>query len=249
MSEPSELPLAGLTVVITRPVGPAAVLADMLEAAGATAIVMPLIDLVDVATPSEIEEAIDELAPGDWVVVASAHAARRVAATLEGRPVLVAAVGATTAAALPHTDLVAERQSAEGLVDVFPRADVPRSEDALGTRRAVVVQAADGAFTLVDGLTALGWAVRRLDTHRSVPVVPTARQQLAVLKADAVVFTSGSQAEAWVTIFGDAAPPVVVTIGPQTTQKVEQCGLKVAATAADHSLPGVLRALQNFAKS
>jgi uroporphyrinogen-III synthase len=113
----------------------------------------------------------------------------------------------------------------------------------------VVVQAADGASTLVEGLTALGWAVRRVDTHRSVPVVPTARQQLAVLKADAVVFTSGSQAEAWVTIFGDAAPPVVVTIGPQTTQKVEQCGLKVAATAADHSLPGVLRALQDFAKS
>jgi uroporphyrinogen-III synthase len=248
MSEPGEPPLAGLTVVITRPIGQAAVLADMLEAAGATAIVMPLIDLVDVATPSEMEEAIGELSAGDWVVVASAHAARRVAATLEGRSLLVAAVGATTAAALPHTDLVAERQSAEGLVDVFPRAGVLRAGDVPGAR-AVVVQAADGASTLVEGLTALGWAVRRVDTHRSVPVVPTARQQLAVLKADAVVFTSGSQAEAWVTIFGDAAPPVVVTIGPQTTQKVEQCGLKVAATAADHSLPGVLRALQDFAKS
>jgi uroporphyrinogen-III synthase len=113
----------------------------------------------------------------------------------------------------------------------------------------VVVQAADGAVTLVEGLTRLGWRVHRIDTHRSVPVVPTARQQLAVLRSDAVVFTSGSQAESWVQVFGPTAPPIVVTIGPQTTQKVENCGLKVSVTAADHSLPGVVRALEDFSAS
>ena len=68
----------------------------------------------------------------------------------------VAAVGRTTAAALPRTDLVAELQSAEGLVAVFPA----------GAGTAVVAQAADGAPTLVDGLSALGWRTSRLDTRR-----------------------------------------------------------------------------------
>lgn len=236
---PGRGPLHGLTVVVTRPVEQADALADLLRAAGATTIVMPLIDLVDVAADAQIDAAIGPLTATDWLVVASAHAARRVSPWLAGSPAQVAAVGSTTAAALPRTDLVASQQSASGLVAMFPA----------GTGRAVVAQAADGAPTLVDGLAALGWAVQRLDTHRSVAVVPGAREQLAVLHADAVMFTSGSQAESWVQVLGDAAPPIVVTIGPQTTQKVEQCGLKVAVTATDHSLPGMISALQDFVKT
>jgi uroporphyrinogen-III synthase len=235
-------PLDGVTVVITRPVEQAHVLADLLHERGATTVVMPLIELVDVAPPDEIDAALAELGDDDWVVVASAHAASRVRGALEGAldpgsvpcAAKVAAVGTTTAASLPRTDLVAERQSAEGLVAIFPE----------GSGRAVVVQAADGAPTLVDGLGRRGWTVRRINTHRSQPVVPTAAQQLAVLRADAVVFTSGTQADAWVKVFGTSAPPVIVTIGPQTTEKTQLAGLKVTRTAADHSLPGVLEALE-----
>jgi uroporphyrinogen III methyltransferase / synthase len=234
--------LSGRSVVITRPVEQAAVLAEMVEAVGGTPVVMPLIELVDVATPAQVDDVIGGLGADDWVVVASAHAASRVEAALGDSPAQVAAVGATTAARLPRADLVAERQSAEGLVEVFPTW--PHSGSGAGEGRAVVVQASDGAPTLVDGLTALGWNVTRLDTHRSRPVVPTAAQQLSVLKADAVVFTSGTQAESWVKIFGLSTPPVVVTIGPQTTRNTEVAGLKVTLTAADHSLPGVIAALE-----
>lgn len=232
---PSARPLEGVTVVITRPVDQAHALAALLEERGARPVVMPLIELVDVAPADEVTAALGELGTDDWVVVASAHAATRVRDALAHCPARVAAVGTTTAASLPRTDLVAERQSAEGLVAVFPA----------GTGRAVVVQAADGAPTLVDGLAARGWRVRRLDTHRSRPVVPTAAHQLAVLRADALVFTSGSQADAWVNVFGTSAPPVIVTIGPQTTRNTEVTGLKVTRTAADHSVPGVIEALED----
>lgn len=229
-----ERPLEGVTVVITRPIDQAGVLADLLAARGAVPVVMPLIELVDVASRDEVREAVAGLGPEDWVVVASAHAATRVRDALVAGRARVAAVGATTATALPRTDLVAQRQSAEGLVAVFPA----------GTGRAVVVQAVEGAPTLVDGLTALGWTVRRLDTHRSRPLVPSAAQQLAVLRADALVFTSGTQADAWVNVFGRVTPPVVVTIGPQTTRNTQLTGLKVTRTAADHSLPGVIETLE-----
>jgi uroporphyrinogen-III synthase len=225
-------------IVVTRPAGQAAVLADLLDAHGARTLVMPLIELVDVAGEESIAESLARLGPDDWVVVASAHAADRLADVLGSCRARIAAVGATTAAALTRRGrepaLVAERQSADGLVEVFPA----------GQGRVVVAQAADGAPTLVTGLTQLGWTVTRLDTHRSRAVVPSAAQQLAVLRADAVVFTSGTQAEAWVGLFGTSTPPVVVTIGPQTTRTTEACGLKVTATATDHSLPGVVAALE-----
>ncbi|MCB0998346.1 MAG: uroporphyrinogen-III synthase [Acidimicrobiales bacterium] len=230
-------PLAGVTVVVTRPVEQADTLAELVAARGARPLVVPLIELVDVATADEVATALAPLTDGCWVVVASAHAASRVRGVLATCPARVAAVGATTARALPRADLVAERQSAEGLVAVFPAATG-------GDARVVVVQAADGAPTLVDGIRALGWHTTRLDTHRSRPLTPSTAQQFAVLQADAVVFTSGTQAESWVNVFGDATPPVIVTIGPQTTRRTEAVGLKVTCTAADHSLPGVLDALE-----
>ncbi|MEX0846755.1 MAG: uroporphyrinogen-III synthase [Ilumatobacteraceae bacterium] len=236
MTRPDDRPLAGLTVVITRPVDQAPALAVLLEAAGARPFVMPLIDLADVATDEEIERALAGLGPDDWVVATSAHAARRVGPALLGCVARVAAVGATTAATLPRVDLVAEQQSADGLVALFPAGD----------GRVIVAQAEEGAPTMADGVAALGWRAERLHTHRSVPVVPTAKQQLTVLAADAVVFTSGTQAVAWVNIFGTTTPAVVATIGPQTTRKTEQAGIKVQVTAADHSLTGLVDAMEDF---
>jgi uroporphyrinogen-III synthase len=50
---PAPGPLAGRTVVVTRPVEGASELAELLEAAGAATVVMPLIEIVDVATADE----------------------------------------------------------------------------------------------------------------------------------------------------------------------------------------------------
>ena len=232
----ADRPLEGRTVVITRPRDLAASLVEQLEAAGAVPIVMPLIELVDVASDAEIAAAVASLTVGDWVIATSVGAARRVAPHLGSTEASVAAVGSTTAANLPRTDLVAAEQSAAGLVSVFPA----------GIGSALVVQAEEGAPTMVDGLTELGWQVSQVITHRSSRLVPSAAQQMAVLAADAVVFTSGTQADAWVDIFGTSTPLTVVTIGPQTTMKTQRSGIKVQVTATDHSVAGIVAALTDF---
>jgi len=223
-------PLRGVRVAVTRPVDQAQALVALLEATGADVVVVPLIEIVDV-DGGELAGAVADLGPHDWIVVASPNGANRVAPLLPGVTARRAAVGATTAATLGRVDLVPARQSAE-------------MADAGG--RVVVVQSAEGEPTLVDGLTARGWSVRRIDTHRAQRVRLTRQQQFDALRADAVVFTSGSQARAWADELGSSAAAAIVAIGPQTAAVAESAGLKVSVIAADHSLAGSVSALVDF---
>lgn len=234
--------LSGLVVLVTRPQDQAPPLVALLEARGATAIVMPLIEIIDLLVDPDAEQglaaAIGSLGPDDWVVVASPNSAARLAPLLVDCAAHVAAIGATTTQRITrvrHIDLVPEQQNAAGLVEVFPHGD--------GAGRVLVAQAAEGAPTLVQGITARGWIVTRIDTHRASPLRPTSQQQFVALRADALLLTSGSQARAWTTAFGDASPPIVVAMGPQTASDAADAGLKVHAVAAEHSLAGSVEAL------
>jgi len=230
--------LDGRRVVVTRAAEQADDLVSLLEAAGATAVVVPLIEIVSQPAACEVLAALDP-AEFDWLVVTSPNAARAYLEAHTTSPTNVAAVGAATAAALtgggvPVT-LVPTDQRAAGLLADFPA----------GSGRVLVVQSVDAQPTMVAGLLLAGWQVAAVSPYRSAPAHPPAGQQLAALSADAVLFASGSAARAWVAVFGQTTPPIVVAIGPQTAVSVEQAGLKVSLVAADHSLPGLVAALES----
>lgn len=237
--------LTGRRVVVTRAPEQADELAGLLRVHGAVPVVVPLIRIAD--EPAEVARlaALDPAA-FDWLVVTSPNAARAYLAAhppLGAGPVRapqVAAVGAATAAVLTEAGLgvalVPAQQRAVGLVAQFAAST--------GTGRVLLVQAAEASPTMATGLAALGWHVATVQPYRSVPALPTAGQQLAALSADAVLFASGSAARAWVAVFGDTTPPLVVAIGPETAAAAEQVGLKVALVAADHSLSGLVAALE-----
>lgn len=228
--------LAGRRVVVTRAAEQAGDLVALLERVGATAVVVPLVEIV---RESAAVDALAALNPAefDWLVVTSPNGARAYLAMHSSAPLNVAAVGATTAAALGagglNVTLVPGDQSADGLLAVFPS----------GNGRVLLVQAVDAQPTMAAGLRRSGWNVTGISPYRSAPAHLTAGQQLAAMSADAVLFTSGSAARAWVGVFGQTTPPIVVAIGPQTALAVEQAGLKVSLVAADHSLPGLVAAL------
>lgn len=230
----AEFPLAGRTVVVTRPESGASELAGMLGALGAHVRVVPLIEIEPLECGAALRAALARLTADDWLVVTSANAVVALTRVKVFPRARVAAVGEATASHLPRVDLVPERKSAAGLVEEMPA----------GTGRVVVLQAQGGAPTLVDGLAAKGWHVERIDTHVARPIVPPVADQLALLRADAVVFTSGSQARAWGNVLGSAAPPVVVAIGPQTAADACAAGLLVTDVAEEHTLPGVVAALE-----
>jgi uroporphyrinogen-III synthase len=229
--------LTGRKVVVTRAAEQADDLADLLHAVGAVPVVVPLIEIV--AEPFGAAR-LAALAPDcfDWLVVTSPNGAQAYLAAHGAAPGRIAAVGAATGAVLAaaglHPTLVPAVQRAAGVVAEFPAGD----------GRVLLVQAVDAEDTLATGLAEKGWQVTVVAPYRSRAVQPTAGQQLRALSADAVLFASGSAARAWVAVFGDASPPIVVAIGPRTAAAVAEAGLKVSLIAADHSLLAMVSTLE-----
>jgi uroporphyrinogen-III synthase len=230
--------LAGRRVVVTRAAEQADELASLLEASGAVPVVVPLVTIeTDTAEAARLRQ-LDPNAV-DWLLVTSPNGARHYLAQHGAvSPPDVAAVGTATADILRaggvRVTLVPARQNAAGLLEVLPA----------GPRRAVLVQAATAHPELADGLSARGWTTTVVAPYRTVPTRPDAGLQLAALAADAVLFASGSAASAWVEVFGTTAPPLIVAIGPRTAENCHKAGLKVQLVASDHSLPGLVLALE-----
>jgi uroporphyrinogen-III synthase len=229
--------LAGRSIVITRAIEDAAAMSELVTTFDAVPVIVPLIHVVDEPV-GQAELAALDLGGFDWIVVTSPNGAKRVAPLISADATTprLAAVGSSTSAALPRCELVAETQSAAGLVDVFPR----------GPGRLVVVQALDAESTMVLGLLERNWSVTAISPYRTVGAVPTTEQQRAALSADAVLFASGSAARAWVEAFGQQSPPVTVAIGEQTAAAAELAGLKISAVSADHSMYGMLVTLSRY---
>ncbi len=237
MAEPVSA-LSGRRVVVTRAAEQADDLVSLLAAEGVIAVVVPLIEIVPEPAAATALAALNPT-DFDWLVVTSPNGARAYLAAHTSAPRQVAAVGTATAAVLTAggltVTLVPVDQRAIGMLAVFPA----------GRGRVLLVHAVDAEPTLATGLRATGWQVTESSPYRSAPAHPSAGQQLAALSADAVLFASGSAARAWVGVFGNTTPPIVVAIGPQTATAVEQVGLKVSLVAADHSLPGLVAALRS----
>ena len=237
--------IAGRRVVVTRAAEQADELTALLQAAGAIPVVIPLIEIVT-DEDGVARLTAQNLAGVDWLIVTSPNGAAHVVKAFADQPTAsIAAIGNATAEVLRagglDVALIPAVQSAAGLL-----AELPTT---VTDSRILLIQAANAEPALADGLRDRGAAVTVVAPYRTVPARVTAGQQLAALSADAVLFASGSAARAWADVFGDAAPPVVVAIGPQTATAATDAGLKVGVVAADHSLSGLIVALESHLSS
>jgi uroporphyrinogen III methyltransferase/synthase len=239
-------PLFGRAVVVTRAREQASELRVKLEALGAEVVELPAIAIepVDFALP-----ALD----GGWLVFTSVNGvdaffdrglmSRGLDARALGR-VRIAAIGSGTAGALARRsvrpDLVPERFVAESLLDAFP---APATTD----EPVVIARAEQARDVLAAGLASRGYAVTVLPVYRTVAATPDAAD-LARVRAgavDAITFTSSST----VTNFCDALgalpdpQPLVVSIGPVTSDTARARGLRVDHEADPHTIDGLVASL------
>jgi uroporphyrinogen-III synthase len=242
--------LRGKRVGVTRSPDQADELAELFAAAGAVPVLVPLIEIV--ARPEEMQ-ALRSVVPSEfaWVMVTSPNAA---AALLESADAVelattrLAAVGATTAARLPRCDLRPApgiTQGAAGLLQALDDVGEAGQPGALSGRRVLVVQAVDAEPVLVEGLAARGWDVVAIRPYRAEWIAPSAADRADAAQLDAVSFASGSAARAWAAAFGVDTAARTAAIGDQTAAAMRSVGLKVDVIASDHSLAGLVAALDD----
>ncbi|MCU0272895.1 MAG: uroporphyrinogen-III synthase [Acidimicrobiales bacterium] len=244
-------PLAGRTVVVTRPERPEDEVAAAFTDTGATVLAVPVIGI---GPPDDggiaLAEALAQLGSYDWVVVTSANAADRVADALRGadglrgadalrgaHTVRVAAVGPRTAARLEalgiRVDHVPERFTGDDLAATFPT----------GTGRVLFPAAAGARDAVPDGLRSRGWQVDRVTAYRTVEVTPPPAAIEAAVAADAIVFASPSAVRSWIAATGGVPRPALAAcIGPVTGAAAREAGFAVVE-ADPHTMDGVVAAL------
>ncbi len=163
--------------------------------------------------------------------------------------VRVAAIGPGTAEAVKRfnvvPDLVPAQYVAESLLAAFPPAG---AEDR---GRVLLPRAAVAREVLPEGLRAKGWTVDVVEAYRTRPVAVDEETRRAALGADAITFTSSSTVTSFFEAMGGAASPgVVACIGPITAQTARSHGVEVDVVAAEHTLDGLVEALEaHFAGS
>lgn len=238
-------PLEEVRVVVTRARAQAASLVEELEGAGAEAVVVPVIEIVDPPDGGALLRAgLERLGPGDWLVITSPNGASRVEAALDGglaEGVCVAAIGPGTrrraeALGLP-VDLVPDDSVAEGLLGALPP---PTAEGAT----MLLARAETARSVLPEGLEARGWTVHDVAAYRTVAVPVDAADATSCRHADVVAFTSASTVRHLVSAVGaDNLPPVVACIGPATAAQAAELGLSVDISASEHTIPGLVEAI------
>jgi uroporphyrinogen III methyltransferase/synthase len=252
-SDPAVQPvlrLAGRAVVVTRAADQAPALVDRLKHHGATAVVVPLIEVVEPADGGRgLRDAVARCTAGDyrWVVVSSPNGAARIIAGLRGPDDLggarLCAIGPATADVLTagglHVDLTPPQFVAESVLGVM---DPPDPADR--APRVLIPRAAVARDVLPDGLAAMGWQVDVVEAYRTVPARVDPAVADVVRRADAITFTSSSTVDRFVEVLGlDALPPVAVCIGPVTAATARGHGIAGVMEADEHTLDGVLDAL------
>jgi len=260
-------PLAGRTVVVTRPREQAASLLDALQALGAEVLLVPTIRIEPRPLDDEVAAVLRELATYRLVVFTSANAVRVFAgylargteeATMPAGPV-VAAVGPATAAALERhglaCHLVPDEYVAEGLLDALEDADA----DVAGAR-VLVPCARDARDVLPDTLRARGAVVDVLHIYDTVAARELAVLPASVEAADYVTFTSGSTARQLAALLeaaDDSGRPLaerlagvrVCSIGPVTSGVLRDLGLTVTIEAREYTAAGLVQAIADDART
>lgn len=251
---PARQPLTGLTVLVPRARDQASDFSALLRSRGAEPLEVPTIEIRPVAATDELDRAVEDLAAGqfDWVVLTSVNgvAAVRARAEASGRgpsalgAARVAAVGPATEAALRAwgvaPDLVPEVATTAALGHAFPAGP-----------GAVLLARADLANPeLAVILRAKGWEATEVVAYHTVPLGrldPAARRRLDGGEVDWVAFTASSTVEGFLRGYGGPPPPGVrvAAIGPVTADTARSAGIPVATTATEHTIGGLVEAIEH----
>jgi uroporphyrinogen III methyltransferase/synthase len=252
-------PLAGRVVVVTRPRAQAQAFAGLLEAAGASVLLVPTITIEAPASWEPLDRALERLGDYQWAVFTSVNGVEMTRRRLEEkgrgadalRGLRLAAIGPATAEALHalglETEVVPEEYVAEGLAERL-RGLIRPGE------RVLLARAAEARDVLVIQLESAGALVDEVPAYRTRPAAEDAgplRRALALGKVDVVTFTSSSTVRHFAALFpGEDLSRLlrgvaVACIGPVTGGTARELGIETRITPREYTIPALAQAIAN----
>lgn len=256
-------PLHGKRILVTRAREQASSLTDLLRAKGADPIEFPVIRIARLDDYRALDAALSDLDQYDWAVFTSINAVPIVAERLRALDLdarafhraKIAAMGPATANSLrEHLGLRADFIPTEAVAEAM-LAQWPESE--IAGKRLLFPRATEARELFPEALTARGAVVD------VVPVYTTqfdgdngddVRRLLQEDRIDAITFTSASTVRNFVQAVSTPAQTAaeivgktcIVAIGPVTEEEARQFGMTVHSIADEHTIPGLVTALENL---
>jgi len=248
----SSHPLAGQTVMVTRPGGEDDALTKQLRELGAEVLAQPVIRISDPPDWQAVDSVLDQLDQFDWFVFSSANGVQYFIERLldiggdfgQLRRAKLAAIGpATSDALLRHrllADVIPPEFRAESLADAL-------AGQASG-KRFLLVRASRGREILAEQLRSAGAIVEQVVAYTSSDVdqpAPDVAAKLEAGKIDWITVTSSSIARALVNLFGEKLlQSKLASISPVTSTTLRELGYEPAAEAEQYTMPGLVQAIR-----
>lgn len=245
------LPLFGKRIVVTRDRRQAAELADPLEALGAEALLLPVIEIREPADSAPLDAAIANLPSYDWLIFTSVNGVRyfldrldRSSSDLRSLRAKICAIGPATRAAVEalhlKVDKMPEEYVAESLVKAF-------GKEELSFRRILLPRASVARDLVPLELKRRGATVDVVEAYRTVAPDNSADRARDVLarKPHWITFTSSSTVKNFVSIAGRGALEGIriASIGPITSETLHEQGLHIDVEAKPHTTGGLIDAI------
>jgi len=249
-------PLFGKRVVVTRSRTQASELVGQLSALGADVLEVPTIAIQPPRTLAPLREAIASIGTYDWLVFTSPNGVDAffrefMAVHTDIRDLgglKIAVVGPATAAKVTERNLAVDLQPTEFTNEALLAAF--KQEESCENLKFLLPRGDLADERFARGLEDLGGIVDDLDAYRTVPDTEDRngqRTRLLAEGADFITFTSSSTVKNFSGLVDVPAllkkfPDLkLVSIGPQTTAALKELGLPVAAEAAEHTIPGLVK--------
>lgn len=251
-------PLFGQKILVTRSRKQASALVEKLADLGADCVETPTIELVPPKDPKPLEDAVDNIAAYDWVVLTSVNGVDYFFDCLfskgkDARALAnakVAAIGPATSAKLREyglvTDIVPKTYRAESVVEAFLQ------EDMQG-KKVLLPRAAQARPVLPVELKKMGALVDEVPAYETIQA---SQDQARILwerlesgEITMTTFTSSSTVSNFVALFDkDKLLKVMegvktASIGPITSDTARDLGLKVDMEAEAYTIDGLVQAI------
>jgi uroporphyrinogen-III synthase len=244
-------------VLVTRAAHQASALADALAALGAEPVVVPAIEILELASYAVLDEAMKDLSAFDWVVFTSANAVeafwRRLSETGSALGALrFAVIGAATERELVKHGAAAEVLAPQAVAESLAEVLLPFARRSGGDAgRFLLVRAEQARDALPEALRAAGAEVTIAPAYRTVrpeASIAAVRELFGTREnwPDAVTFTSSSSVTNLLELVecaGVRLPEAVLraSIGPITSRTLAEAGFLAHVEAAEASVESLAK--------